>query len=70
MQLAARKQKIARAEEGLDNALRKLALAATIVQRWRRKLKNQHNQLQKEMEAKIAATSHLHGERKVRKLGE
>lgn len=53
MKIDERKKKVAAAEAGLDNALRKMTIANTVVRRWRQRLKTQQSALQREMEERV-----------------
>lgn len=53
MDIHERKKKLAYTERGLDNAMRRLTLATTVVRRWRARLKTQQRALQSEMEARM-----------------
>ena len=54
MKLDERKKRLAHAEAGLDNAMRRLTLATTVVRRWRSRVRTQQTALQREMEQRIA----------------
>jgi hypothetical protein len=53
MDINTRKKKIEYMERGLDGAMRKLALATTLVRKWRARLRIQQAALQREMEERV-----------------
>lgn len=61
-----RKKKVAYTEKGLDNAMRKLTLATTVVRRWRQRLKTQQAALLKETELRVTTQFDSGHERRFR----
>lgn len=53
MDIAKRKAKVAMAEGKLNDALRRLTIANTVVRRWRMRLKMQERALLKDLEAQV-----------------
>ncbi len=50
MDIATRKKKVAATEQKLNDALRRLTIANTVVRRWQKRLKTQERALLKELE--------------------